>query len=166
MPRAYRLKILSSKPSNRVWPLGDQLRLEAANPVARDRNRDLAILRQDRLRARPVAAVAAAAARGIALLVTQMVGQLSAKRPLDQGLLELLEKPIVPRQILGLFIVSQQLIQQLRSNCEIGRHVSLPSKVNSQKPAYTFFLTPSALRAKRARWVCLVLCFGAVAISG
>jgi hypothetical protein len=39
--------------------LGDQLRLEAADPVARDRNRDLAILRQDPLRARPVAVVAA-----------------------------------------------------------------------------------------------------------
>jgi len=31
--------------------LGDQLRLEAAGPVARDRNLDLAILGQDRLRA-------------------------------------------------------------------------------------------------------------------
>src|SRR5262249_27269236 len=60
--------------------LGDQLRLEAADPVARDRNRDLAILRQDRFRARPVAAVAATAARGIALLVTQVVRQLSAER--------------------------------------------------------------------------------------
>src|SRR5262249_27471949 len=108
---------------------------------------DLAILRQDRFRARPVAAVSATAARGIALLVTQGGRQLSAERALDQGLLELFEKPIVPRQVLGLFIVSQQLIQQLRSNREIRRHVSLPSKVNSQKPAYTFFLTPSGFRA-------------------
>jgi hypothetical protein len=38
-------------------PLGDELRLEAAGPVARHRNLDLAILGQDRLRARPVAAV-------------------------------------------------------------------------------------------------------------
>jgi hypothetical protein len=46
--------------------LGDQLQLEAAGPVARDRNLDLAALGQDRLRARRVAAVASAAASGVA----------------------------------------------------------------------------------------------------
>ena len=44
--------------------LGDQLRLEAAAPVAWDRNLDLRRLGQDRLRARAVATVAAAAAGG------------------------------------------------------------------------------------------------------
>src|SRR6202007_2318593 len=95
-------------------------------------------------RARPVPAVALAASGGIASLVAEMLGQLGAKRTLDQCLFELLEKNIVPRQILGLLIVSKQLIQQLRCNRRIGRHVSLLDKVNSQKPAYTFFLTPSA----------------------
>src|SRR5580700_10754608 len=123
---------------------GDQLRLEAAGAIARHRNPDLAILGQDRLRARPVPAVALAASGGIASLVAEMLGQLGAKRTLDQCLFELLEKTIGPRQILGLLIVSKQLIQQLRRNRRIGRHVSLLDKVNSQKPAYTFFLTPSS----------------------
>src|SRR6266516_149415 len=123
--------------------LGDQLRLEAARPVARHRKLDLAVLGEDRLRARAVAAVAAAAAGRITLLVTQVFGQLHSERALDQRPLELLKKPIFPRQVLGLLIVSKQLIQQFRCNRHVGRHVSLPSKVNSQKPAYTFFLTPS-----------------------
>src|SRR5580700_10554032 len=126
---------------------GDQLRLEAAGAIARHRNPDLAILGQDRLRARPVPAVALAASGGIASLVAEMLGQLGAKRTLDQCLFELLEKTIGPRQILGLLIVSKQLIQQLRCNRRIGRHVSLLDKVNSQKPAYTFFLTPSSIAA-------------------
>ena len=75
------------------------------------RNVDLAILGQDRLCARSVAAVAAAAARRIAFLVAQVLGQLGPERPLDQRLLELLEKPIVARQVFGLLIVSKQLIR-------------------------------------------------------
>ena len=42
--------------------LGDQLRLEAAGPVAGHGYVDLAVLGQDRLRAGPVTAIAAAAA--------------------------------------------------------------------------------------------------------
>ena len=91
--------------------LGDQLRLEAAGPVARDRDLDLAVLGQDRLRARPVAAVAAAAAGRVALLVAKMLGQLRTKRALDQRLLQLLEKPVLAGQVFGLLIVSKQLIQ-------------------------------------------------------
>src|SRR6202008_3504203 len=47
-------------------PLGDQLRFETAGPIARHRNLDFAILGQDRLRTRPVGAVAFAAACRIA----------------------------------------------------------------------------------------------------
>jgi hypothetical protein len=65
-------------------PLGDQLRFETAGPIARHRNLDLAILGQNRLRTRPVAAVAFAAACRIALLVAEMVGQLRPERSLDQ----------------------------------------------------------------------------------
>lgn len=86
--------------------LGDQLRFEAACPIARHCNIDLAILGEDRLRAGAVAAVAAAAAGGIALLITQMFGQLRSERPFDQRLLELIEKSIFPRQILRLLILS------------------------------------------------------------
>jgi hypothetical protein len=43
MSRAYRLGSLSSKPSNRVCPLGGQLRLEAAGAIASHGNLDLAM---------------------------------------------------------------------------------------------------------------------------
>ena len=86
--------------------LGDQLRLEAAGPVTRHRNVDRAVLGQDRLRARPVAAVPAATARGIAFLIAQMLAQLGPKRTLDQRLLELLEQPVLTRHIFGLLIVA------------------------------------------------------------
>jgi hypothetical protein len=95
---------LSSKPSNRVW---NELRLEAAGAVARHGDLDLAVLGQDRLRARPVAAVAAAAAGRIALLVAQVLGQLGSESPFDQGFLELLEQPIIPGQVFRLRIVSK-----------------------------------------------------------
>ena len=64
-------------------PLGDQMRLEATGAIAGDRNLDLTILGQDRLRARAVAAVAGTATGGITLLVTQVLGQLATKRPLN-----------------------------------------------------------------------------------
>jgi len=76
--------------------LGDQLRLEAAGAVARNDNLDLAILSQDRLRARPVAAVAAATAGRVALLITQVLGQLGSKRSFNQSFLELPESPSSP----------------------------------------------------------------------
>ena len=72
-----------------------------------------------------------------------MIGQLRPKRALDQRLLQLFEKTAISGQVFRLLIVSEQLIQQLRCNRRVGRHVSLLDKVNSQKPAYTFLLTPS-----------------------
>jgi hypothetical protein len=50
-------------------PFGDQLRFEAAGAVAGNRNIDLAIIGEDRLRTCAVAAVASPAAGRIALLV-------------------------------------------------------------------------------------------------
>src|SRR3954468_18930809 len=123
--------------------LSDQQRLENAGPVAGHRDVDLAVLGQDRLRAGPVTAIAAAAAGRVPLLVAKMIAQLRTKRPLNQRLLQLLEKPVRSCEVFRLLIVSKQLIQQFRCNRRVGRHVSLLGKVNSQKPAYTFFLTPS-----------------------
>jgi hypothetical protein len=80
--------------SNRLR-LCDQLRFETAGPIARYRNLDLAILGQDRLRARSVAAIAFATACRIALLIAEMVGQLRPKRTLDQRLLQLFEETAV-----------------------------------------------------------------------
>jgi hypothetical protein len=67
--------------------LANQLRLEAAGTVAGDRLLDLPVLGQYRLRARAVATVAAAATGRIAVLGTQMLGQLSAQCPFNQSLL-------------------------------------------------------------------------------
>src|SRR6516165_10451089 len=105
-------------------PLGDQLRFETAGPIAWHRNLDFAILGQHRLRTRTVAAVAFAAACRIALLVAEVVGQLRPERALDQRLLQLFEKTAISSQVFRLLIVSKKLIQQLRCNRRIGRHVS------------------------------------------
>src|SRR5215216_2171109 len=91
--------------------LGDQQRLEAAGPVAWHRDVDLAVLGQDRLRAGAVAAIAAAAAGRVSLLVAKMIAQFRSKRPLNQRLLQLLEKPVRACEVLGFLIVSKQLIQ-------------------------------------------------------
>jgi hypothetical protein len=91
--------------------LGDQQWLEAAGPVARGRDVDLAIIGQDRLRAGAVAAVAAATTDWIALLVAKMLAQLRPQRALNQRLLQLLEKPVRTRQVFRLLIVSKKLIQ-------------------------------------------------------
>jgi hypothetical protein len=91
--------------------LADQLWLEAAGPVARDRDLNLSVLGQERLRAAAVAAVAAAAAGRIALLIPQVLGQLGAERAFDQRLLQPLEKPALAGQVFRLLIVSKKLIQ-------------------------------------------------------
>src|SRR6185437_4132024 len=71
-----------------------------------------------------------------------MFSQLGPKRSLDQGLLQMFEQPILAGQVFGLLIVSKQLIKKF--GCYRRRsHVSLLDKVNSQKPAYTSFRTPS-----------------------
>jgi hypothetical protein len=81
--------------------LGDQQRLEAAGPVARNGNLDLAIVGQDGLGAGAVAAVATATAGRVALLVAEMFAQLGSQRAFDQRLLQLFEKPIRASQVPG-----------------------------------------------------------------
>ncbi len=80
-----------------------------------------------------------------------MLAQPGTEGSLDQGLLQLLEKPFLSKQIFRLRIIGKQLIKQLRCNRGIVRHVSLLQKVNSQKPAYTKFKTPSAPLSEGAR---------------
>ena len=87
-------------------------RLERAVTIPRRRDRHLALVRQHRLVRVPVAAVAAAAARRVSLLVTQMVGQRRRQRPLQQRLLQLAEQPVITQQILRPLVVGQKLIQQ------------------------------------------------------
>ncbi len=45
------------------------------------------------------------------LLVAKMIAQFRAKRPLNQCLLQLLEKPIRACDIFGLLVISKQLTQ-------------------------------------------------------
>src|SRR6516225_2123610 len=73
-----------------------------------------------------------------------MPAQLGPKRALDQRLFQLFEQPVLSGQVLRLRVVSKQFVQKFRRNRRISRHVSLPLKVNSQKPTYTLFLTLSA----------------------
>src|SRR3974390_1760218 len=87
----------------------DKAGLETPAAIAGDRNLDLAVIGQQRLRTTAVAAVAASPAGWVALLVAQMLRQLGAERPLDQRLLKLLEKPVFAGQILGLAVVRQEL---------------------------------------------------------
>jgi hypothetical protein len=54
-----------------------------------------------------------------------MVAEFGAKSPLDQGFLQLLEKPVLARQILRLRIAGKQLIKKFRRKCRFHRHVSL-----------------------------------------
>src|SRR6202521_5083482 len=119
------------------------LRLEGSGPISWHGDLDLAVFRQNRLRADTVAVVAAAAAGWIAFFVAEMLGQLRSESPLDQGLLQLLEKPFLAKQILWFRIIGKKLIKNFRCNRRFVRHVSLPSMVNSRKLAYTSFKTPS-----------------------
>jgi hypothetical protein len=59
-----------------------------------------------------------------------MLAQLRAKRPFDQSLLELLEKPIFARQILGLPLIRKELIEKLQRYRCLRRHVCSPFRVN------------------------------------
>src|SRR6478752_3130155 len=72
-----------------------------------------------------------------------MLAQLGPKRALDQRLFQLFEQPVLSGQVLRLRVVRKQFVQKFGGNRRISRHVSLPLKVNSQKPTYTLFLTPS-----------------------
>ncbi len=62
----------------------------------------------------------------IAFFIAEMLGQLRPESPLDQGLLQLLEKPFLAKQILRLRIIGQKLVKQLRSYRRFVRHVSRP----------------------------------------
>src|SRR5690606_3185914 len=117
----------------------------SACAITRNRQVNLAVFGQNRLRGMPVAAVAAAAAGRIPLLVSQVVRQLRSQRPLHQRLLQLLEQPLIAQKIVRVLNPRQQLVQQLRLDL---RHLSVPpSSVGTQNRAYTKNLTPSEATA-------------------
>jgi hypothetical protein len=107
--------MFSSRPSKRVCPLLDELRLEAGVAVARDVELDLPALTL-RLRRSAVTRVAGVVAGRIMLLVAKVVGEFAIKGALDQCFGELLKKPVLAKQVFRLLVVLQQFIQEFRSD--------------------------------------------------
>jgi len=77
--------------------LGDQLRLEAPVPIARDLDRDLTLTRTHGLLGLAVAAIALSLGRRLTGLVAQVLRQLRAHRPVDQSPRQVLEKAVRAR---------------------------------------------------------------------
>src|SRR5439155_10550501 len=92
--------------------LRHDLRLEAPLAVPRRLQLDLAEIPFYRLRAGSVARVPTVVSRRIVLLVSQVVRQLGAHRPLDQSLRELLQQPRLANEVLGFLIILDQLVQK------------------------------------------------------
>src|SRR5205814_5455001 len=95
---------------------GDDLRLEAAVAVARHRDLNRPAIADHGLARITVAAVAAAAAGRVAFLVSQMFAQLGAERAFQQALLQLLEQPLLAKQVRRRAIALQQLFNNLVSD--------------------------------------------------
>ena len=94
MPRAY-IDIDLVVEARKAPPiLGDQLRIEGRQPVARHRDRHLAAVGQHRLLAIAVAAVGLAL-RGLAV---QMLVDLGVQRPLRQRLLQLVDQAVLGQE--------------------------------------------------------------------
>jgi len=87
IPRAY-MATLVVKPREAPLVLGDEQRLEAAGSVSWDLDTDRAVVSEHGLTGTAVAVVGALLGTGIARVVSQVMGQLGAQRPLDQRLLE------------------------------------------------------------------------------
>ena len=116
---------------------GHDLRLEAAVAVARHLDLDRPILGQHRLGVGPVAVVAGPSAGGIALLITKMVRQLGAQRPLEQRLLQLLEQAFLAQQVLRLLVAGQKLVKMFW----LDRHRVVPFVRLPTDCPHTIFLT-------------------------
>jgi hypothetical protein len=100
-----------------------QLRLERAGPIARHLDRQLAVLGDQRLGRRAVAVVALALGLVLALRIAQVMRQLSTQRPLHQRLLQRLQEPVRPEQILRSAHALQQLVQHLLRDLRPGASV-------------------------------------------
>src|SRR5262249_21988765 len=68
-----------------------------------------------------------------------MIGHLGLKCPFQNGLGQLLEQTVFPDDILGLLVVTEQLIDHLLVDCHGSFHFLPPIAV------YTVLFTPSAV---------------------
>ena len=86
---------------------GDQLGFKTPSAIARHGNINLAVAGQNGLRADAIAVIATAAPSWIAFFVAEMFGQFRPESPLDQGLLQLFEKPFLAKQVFRLLIINK-----------------------------------------------------------
>ena len=93
--------------------LADDLGLERPGPVPRRAHPHRALVGQHRLGRRPVAAVAGAARRRVAVLVAEMLGDLGPQRALQQPPRQLPQQPVRARDLLRRPRAGQQLVDQL-----------------------------------------------------
>ena len=93
--------------------LGDELGLERARAVAWDFNGQGAKVAFECFFAAPISGVASFIGDHLVLVMTQVVGHLGLKCPLDQGLGQLLQQAVLAYQIFGLFVVCQQCVNQV-----------------------------------------------------
>src|SRR5580658_5337689 len=88
------------------------------------------------------------------LLVAQMVGELRLQRALHERSREALEKPLRTRQVLGLRVSRQQLVEQLAADLLVFLH-RRPFPCRNDRPwrassaRYTEFLTGSPRQGTR-----------------
>src|SRR4029450_11752988 len=123
----------------------DDLRLEGPVPIPRRLQSDLAKGSFDCLGRFAVARVAAVVPAGIVLIVADMLGHLRGHRPFQQLLGQLLQQPVFTDQILRLFVVLQQVINQLVINAFVFGHLfSCPPYTGwHSMTIYTKLFTPS-----------------------
>jgi hypothetical protein len=106
-----------AEPLQAHLPLADDLRLERAVPVPRNRQVHRPDIGQHRLRSAAVAAVPAAAAGWVVLLISQVPGHLLSQRPLQHRLGHLRQQAVRAEQLHALSLrPAQQLIRQLRAD--------------------------------------------------
>src|ERR1039457_1474936 len=94
--------------------LGDDPRLQASVPVARRLRVDLPEIAFQFLLAAAVARVAAVVADRVVLLIAHVLGQLGVHRPLQEGLRQLLEKPILANDVFRVLVARQKCVDQFR----------------------------------------------------
>src|SRR5205807_10338624 len=99
-PAAVEREDLLVEPDEPPLALFDDLRLEAAVPVARSVDLDLPVLGDQRLRWRAVALIGSPTRRLAMRLIAEVLGQLNLHRPLDQPLGQLSEHAAGPGDLL------------------------------------------------------------------
>src|SRR5438067_3913776 len=126
----------------------DDLRLEGpvAIPWHFDRHRPKASL--EGLGRLPIARVAALVTGRLVLLVADMLGQLRRHRPLQQLLRQLLQQAVLANDVFGLFVVFQQIVNELVVYGHLSPSPNL-NRLSCSMTIYTKLFIPSSLWVNR-----------------